>query len=82
MGAIPAYVSESARAMVTEENTPKYINSPQGIVYDKSRVLYALDRAKRPIAEHRTAVIVEGQADVVMMHQAGFRNTLNFPYIV
>ncbi len=69
-------VGFSARAMVSEENTPKYINSPQGIVYDKSRVLYGLDRAKRPIAEHRTAVIVEGQADVVMMHQTGFRNTV------
>ena len=69
-------VGFSARAMVSEEGTPKYINSPQGIVYDKSRVLYGLDRAKRPIAEHRIAVIVEGQADVVMMHQAGFRHTV------
>ncbi|MDZ4745678.1 MAG: DNA primase [bacterium] len=69
-------VGFSARTMVNEEGTPKYINSPQGLVYDKSRVLYGLDKAKRVIAEHRLAVIVEGQADVVMMHQAGFRNTV------
>jgi len=64
-------VGFSARTLRDEPGTPKYVNSPQSIVFDKSRVLYGLDRAKRSISEHRTAILVEGQADVLSLHQAG-----------
>lgn len=69
-------VGFSARILVEETGQPKYINSPQGICFDKSRILYGLDRAKRAISEHRTAIVVEGQADVVTLHQHGFTNTV------
>lgn len=65
-------VGFSARTLTDELGSPKYVNSPQSIVFDKSRILYGLDRAKRPITEHRTAILVEGQADVISLHQAGF----------
>lgn len=69
-------VGFSARILADAEGQPKYINSPQGLLFDKSRIVYGLDRAKRKINELRTAIIVEGQADVVSMHQGGFINTV------
>ncbi len=54
----------------------KYINSPQTIVYDKGRVLYGLDKAKQAIKKADTAVIVEGQMDCLMSHQAGVQNVV------
>lgn len=69
-------VGFSARTLSDEPGSPKYINSPQSIVFDKSRVLFGLDLAKRKISEHRTANLVEGQADVIAMHQAGFSATV------
>lgn len=62
----------SARILQDVPGQPKYINSPQSLVYDKSRVLYGLHLAKRAIREANTALLVEGQADVVTMHQHGF----------
>jgi DNA primase len=69
-------VGFSARTLTDEPGVPKYVNSPQSIVFDKSRVLFGLDRAKRSITEHGAAILVEGQADVISMHQAGFTNTV------
>lgn len=69
-------VGFSARQLVNDANSAKYINSPQTIVFEKSRVLYALDIARRPIADNAFAILVEGQPDVVAMHQAGFTNTI------
>ena len=69
-------VGFSARILLDEPGQPKYINSPQGICFDKSRILYGLDKAKRAITEHRRAIIVEGQADVVTLHQHGFTSTV------
>ena len=69
-------VGFSARTLTDEPGSPKYINSPQSIVFDKSRVLFGLDLAKRKISEHRTANLVEGQADVIAMHQGGFQATV------
>ena len=54
----------------------KYINSPQTIVYDKGRVLYGLDKAKQAIKKADRAVIVEGQMDCLMSHQAGVQNVV------
>ncbi|PKM89104.1 DNA primase [Candidatus Falkowbacteria bacterium HGW-Falkowbacteria-2] len=60
------------------ETTPggKYINSPQTEVYDKSRVLFALDRSKKAIKERDFAIVVEGQMDAIACHQHGFTNTV------
>ena len=54
---------------------PKYLNSPQGDVFDKSRLLYALDRAREEIRRNG-AVIVEGYMDAIAAHQAGFINVV------
>lgn len=54
----------------------KYINSPQTVVYDKGRVLYGLDKAKQAIKQENRAVIVEGQMDCLMSHQAGVHNVV------
>ncbi len=54
----------------------KYINSPEGALYDKSRILYGYDRAKRFILSTSRAVVVEGQIDLVMAHQAGVLETV------
>ena len=55
---------------------PKYINTPQTPVFDKGRMLYALDRAKEPIGAERVAVVVEGYMDVIAAHEHGVRNVV------
>ena len=52
----------------------KYINSPQTVLYDKSRILYGFDKAKNEIRKKDACVIMEGQMDAVMSHQAGVVN--------
>ena len=54
----------------------KYINSPQTVLYDKSAILYAFDKAKNEIRKKDACVIVEGQMDAVMSHQAGAANAV------
>ncbi|MFH0854290.1 MAG: DNA primase [bacterium] len=61
---------------VSNNQSAKYINSPQTIAYDKSRILYAMDKAKMEIKKRDLAVIVEGQMDVVSCHQAGYKNVV------
>ncbi|MFN2189059.1 MAG: DNA primase [Candidatus Promineifilaceae bacterium] len=58
------------------DGLPKYLNSPQTIVFDKSRLLFGLDFAKKHIREARQAVIVEGYMDVLQAWQAGFYNVV------
>lgn len=55
---------------------PKYLNSPATPLFDKSRTLYGLDRAKGAIRRSKLAVIVEGYTDVMAAHQAGFTNVV------
>ena len=57
-------------------DTPKYLNSPQSEIFDKSGTLFGLDVAKRAIRDSGTAVIVEGYMDVIQAHQAGFQNVV------
>ncbi len=54
----------------------KYINSPQTPLYDKSRVLYGYHRAKLPIRQNDYCVLVEGQMDLLLSHQAGVANAV------
>lgn len=59
-----------------DDKTGKYINSAQNSVYDKSRVLFALDKAKNYIKSEDLVIVVEGQMDAIACHQFGFKNTV------
>jgi len=54
-----------------KDDDAKYINTPNTIIYDKSRVLYGLDRAKVAIKKANACILVEGYTDVIMSAQAG-----------
>ncbi len=58
------------------DGIPKYLNSPQTVLFDKGNLLYGLDRAKKAIRTLDQAVIVEGYFDVITPHQAGFENII------
>lgn len=59
-----------------KDGIPKYLNSPQTKLFDKSHLLFGLDLCKRGIREARQAVIVEGYMDVIQAWQAGFNNVV------
>jgi DNA primase len=63
--------------IVNPDDVPKFLNSPQSVLFDKSRVLYGLDKAGREIRRANSAVIVEGYLDVIALHQAGFGNAVS-----
>jgi DNA primase len=50
---------------------PKYLNSPQTVLFDKSSILYGLDKAKASIRKEDASIIVEGYMDVLTSHQFG-----------
>jgi DNA primase len=58
------------------EGMPKYINSPQTPLFDKSHTLFGLDMARKSIRQEDRGVIVEGYMDVMQAHQAGFTNVI------
>ncbi len=58
-----------------ENATPKYLNTPRTPVFDKSRILYAMNLAKEPVRQ-RGVVIVEGYMDALMAHQHGYDNVV------
>ncbi len=60
--------------VLSAEDQPKYMNSPQTPIFDKSQVLFGYHLASRAIREADEAVIVEGYMDVMIPHQAGFAN--------
>ena len=69
------YIAFGARAM-SEDQQPKYLNSPDSPIFSKSDTLYGLDMAKETIRSENLAIIVEGYTDVVVAHQEGFKNVV------
>lgn len=63
-------------ARAFDDTPPKYLNSPQTVVFDKGHVLYGLDQARRAIRDAGHVVIVEGYMDVLAAHQAGASNVV------
>ena len=64
-------IAFGARKLAESDQGPKYLNTPETILFKKSSVLYGADLAKREIAKRRQAVIVEGYTDVMACHLAG-----------
>lgn len=60
-----------ARRLLDDDKGPKYLNTPETILYHKSQVLYGLDLAKRDISRNKRVVVVEGYTDVMACHLAG-----------
>jgi DNA primase len=63
--------------IVDPNDIPKFLNSPETPIFSKGRLLYGLDRARRPIRLADQAVIVEGYLDVIALHQAGYENVVS-----
>jgi DNA primase len=66
----------TARQLQSAKDSPKYINTPATMIYDKSRHVFGLHLAKDSIRQAGYAVIVEGNMDVIASHQAGVRQTV------
>ncbi len=65
-----------ARA-IAKDDQPKYLNSPQTVLFDKSNLLYGLDKTRKEIRSQDQVVIVEGYLDVIAPYQAGFKNLVS-----
>ena len=69
-------VGFSGRILTDAKDQPKYVNSPETPIFQKGRVLFALDKAKRSIIEDKFAVLCEGQIDTIACHEAGITNVV------
>jgi len=66
----------SARILKDDGKSAKYVNSPETIIYNKSRVLFGLNFAKAAVRQKEEIVVVEGQMDCISAHQAGIGNVV------
>jgi DNA primase len=69
-------IAYSGRQLRADPNSGKYVNSPETVLFKKSRTLFALDRAKKPILNEKAALLCEGQLDVISCHQNGVEHAL------
>ncbi|MFW6220888.1 MAG: DNA primase [Fibrobacterota bacterium] len=61
---------------LTDEDHPKYLNSPETALYNKSRTLYGMHTARQAVKQSGTLLVVEGYMDVLSLYQAGIRNSV------
>ncbi len=66
----------TGRIMKDDPKAPKYLNTPQTLIYDKSRQVFGLSQAKEAIRKQGFSVVVEGNLDVVSSHQVGIKNVV------
>lgn len=69
-------IAFGARTLREDKKLPKYFNSPESLLYVKSRSLYGIHHAKKAIAEQGVCYLVEGYTDVISLHQAGIHNVV------
>ncbi|RYY34914.1 MAG: DNA primase [Sphingobacteriaceae bacterium] len=69
-------IAFGGRTLKSDKSVPKYVNSPESQIYNKSNVLYGLYFAKKAIREKDNCYLVEGYADVISVHQAGIENVV------
>jgi DNA primase len=63
--------------ILNPDDVPKFLNSPQTVLFDKGRLLYGLDQARKAIRANDQVTIVEGYLDVIALHQGGFANSVS-----
>ncbi len=76
MDAAGQVIGFTARLLADIPNAPKYLNTPQTLLYDKGRHVYALHLAKDAVRKTGTAIMVEGNLDVIASHQAGVKQVV------
>ena len=69
-------VAFSGRILTDAKEVAKYVNSPETPIFQKGRILFALDKAKREIIEQKLAILCEGQIDTISCHEAGLTNVV------
>ena len=69
-------VAFSGRILTDAPDQPKYVNSPETPIFQKGKILFALDRAKRAIIDEKCAIVCEGQLDAISCHEAGLTNVV------
>jgi DNA primase len=69
-------IAFSGRQLREDPNSGKYVNSPETVIFRKSRVLFALDRARKPVLREKCALLCEGQLDVIACHERGIDHAL------
>jgi DNA primase len=69
-------IAFSGRQLRADPNSGKYVNSPETFLFRKSKVLFALDRAKKPILREKAALLCEGQLDVISCHELGIDHAI------
>lgn len=69
-------IAFGGRTLKTEKKIAKYFNSPESLLYNKSRILYGIFQAKKSIVQQDRCYLVEGYTDVIAMHQAGVENVV------
>jgi len=69
-------IAFSGRQLREDPNTGKYINSSETAIFKKSNVMFALDRAKKPILKEKCVLICEGQIDAISCHELGIENAI------
>ncbi|MCD4693831.1 DNA primase [bacterium] len=75
-GNVVAFSARVSPEKEKEELMGKYVNSPQTTIYNKSKILFGLDKAKTVIKSEDSVIIMEGQMDAITAHQNGFKNVV------
>ena len=66
----------SGRILDDKRKEAKYVNSPETLIFHKSSVLFAFDKARKEIVEKKLAIVVEGQIDAIRCHTVGIKNVV------
>ncbi|MBI3888463.1 DNA primase [Candidatus Nomurabacteria bacterium] len=70
-------IAFSGRIFVDDGKSAKYLNSPETPIFSKNAVLFGIDKAKDSIRKNNFSILVEGQMDLILSHQAGYKNTVS-----
>ncbi len=69
-------VAFSGRVLAADQGGGKYVNSPETLLFNKSRTFFGLDRSKRAILKEKRAIVCEGQLDLIAVHEGGIENVV------